>query len=197
MLDRIQSLLYIAFLVILIWQLVFSENSLLGKQEAMFEMDGNTYVISNMGGIKKYDPPHIKNIGTRISCDLLKDITGQNISLEHNIKGTQSFISGNSLNVDCIEPYSNIAIDYLPKDYYSFKSGGPNKDVYEFYDRIALNEYKKENLINGGINYFTIPYTVDHCEKTDEGYKCEDNPSITSRKNRIKDYLKTKIGDIL
>jgi len=44
MLEKLQSLLYIAFLVILIWQLVFSENSLMGKQEAMFEIDGNTYV---------------------------------------------------------------------------------------------------------------------------------------------------------
>ena len=77
MLEKIQSLLYIAFLVILIWQLVFSENSLMGKQEAMFEIDGNTYVISNMGSNKKSDPNNIKNVGTRISCDLLKEITGQ------------------------------------------------------------------------------------------------------------------------
>ena len=86
----------------------------------------------------------------------------------------------------------------ISKDFYSFKNGGPNKDVYEFYDRVALNEYKKENLINGGIKYLNIPYTVDHCTKNKEGdMECENNPSIMVRKERIKNYLQTKISDIL
>ena len=170
----------------------------MGKQEAMFEIDGNTYIISNMGTNKKTDPANLKNVGTRISCDLLKDITGQQITSDAGIMGTKSFISGEKLSVDCIEPYSGIAIDYLSKDFYSFKNGGPNKDVYEFYDRVALNEYKKENLTNGGIKYVNIPYTVDHCTKTSDGeYKCEDNPSINTRKERIKTYLNSKINDIL
>jgi len=170
----------------------------MGKQEAMFEIDGNTYIISNMGNNKKVDPANLKNLGTRISCDLLKDITGQQIMTDASITGTKSFISGDKLSVECIEPYSGIAIDYLSKDFYSFKNGGPNKDVYEFYDRVALNEYKKENLVNGGIKYVNIPYTVDHCTKNSKGeYKCEDNPSINIRKQRIKNYLNSKINDIL
>ena len=198
MLEKIQSILYITFLLILIWQIVFSENSLLGKQEAMFEIDGNTYIISNMGNNKKTDPGNIKNVGTRISCDLLKDITGQQIINDAGITGTKSFISGDKLSVDCIEPYSGIAVDYLSKDFYSFRNGGPNKDVYEFYDRVALNEFKKENLINGGIKYLNIPYTVDHCSKNKEGdMECENNPSITVRKERIRNYLNSKINDIL
>ena len=198
MLEKLQSLLYIAFLVILIWQLVFTENSLMGKQEAMFEIDGNTYVISNMGSNKKTDPSNIKNVGTRISCDLLKDITGQQIISDADITGTKSFISGNKLSVECIEPYSGIAVDYLPKDFYSFRKGGPNSDAYEFYDRVALNEFKKENLTNGGLKYLSIPYTVDHCSKNGKGeYNCEDNPSISVRKERIKKFLNTKINDIL
>jgi len=170
----------------------------MGKQEAMFEIDGNTYVISNMGLNKKSDPSNLKNVGTRISCDILKDITGQQIISDAGINGTKSFISGNKLSVDCIEPYSGIAIDYLPKDFYSFSNGGTNSDVYEFYDRVALNEFKKENLTNGGINYVSIPYTVDHCSKNSKGeYVCEDNPSITTRKKRVKDFLNTTINDIL
>ena len=198
MLDKIQSILYIAFLLILIWQLVFSENSLMGKQEAMFEMDGNTYIISNMGGMGKTDPENIKNVGTRLSCDLLKEITGQKVSIDQGIEGTKSFISGNKLSVDCIEPYSGIALDYLPKNFYSYDNNGVNKDVYEFYDRVALNEFKKENLTNGGLKYLNIPYTVDHCSKDSSGeYLCENNPSIMDRKERLKEYLTTKINDIL
>ena len=182
----------------MIWQLVFSENSLLGKQEAMFEMDGNTYVISNMGGASKADPASIKNLGTRLSCDLLRDITGQQISLNQSIQGTKSFLSGNKLSVDCIEPYSGIALDYLPEQFYSYDTKGPNEDVYEFYDRVALNEYKKENLMNGGIKYLNIPYKVDHCEKKSDGkYECDNNPSINVRKKRLKQYLDSKINDIL
>lgn len=198
MLEKIQSILYIAFLVLLIWQLVFSENSLMGKQEAMFEIDGNTYIISNMGSNKKVDPVNIKNVGTRVSCDALKDITGQQIITDAGITGTKSFISGEKLSVDCIEPFSGIAIDYLPKDFYSYRNNGPNKDVYEFYDRVALNEFKKENLTNGGIKHLNIPYTVDHCFKNSAGeYTCENNPPISVRKERIRNYLNSKINDIL
>lgn len=168
------------------------------NQEAMFEIDGNTYIISNMGSSKKTDPANLKNVGTRISCDILKDITGQQVMTDAEITGTKSFISGNKLAVECIEPYSGIAIDYLSKDFFSYKNGGPNKDVYEFYDRVALNEYKKESLINGGIKYVSIPYTVDHCSKNAEGDTvCENNPSINVRKERIKNYLNSKINDIL
>ena len=131
----------------MIWQLVFSENSLLGKQEAMFEMKTEIHnVISNMGGGVKSDPANIKNLGTRLSCDLLKDITGQQISLNQGIQGTKSFLSGNKLSVDCIEPYSGIALDYLPEQFFYYDNKGPNEDVYEFYDRVALNEYKKEKF---------------------------------------------------
>lgn len=181
----------------MIWQFVFSQNSLM-NQEAMFEIDGNTYIISNMGTSKKTDPTNLKNVGTRISCDILKDITGQQVITDAEIKGTKSFISGNKLSVECIEPYSGIALDYLSKDFYSYKNGGPNRDVYEFYDRVALNEYKKESLINGGIKYLSIPYTVDHCSKnTYEETICENNPPINVRKERIKNYLNSKINDIL
>ena len=117
MLQKIQTLLYIIFLLIMIWQLVVSEESTLGKQEAMFEFDGNTYVISNMGKTNM-DPVDIKNVGSRISCDSLKDITGQKISLNHSVKETKSFISGNNLSVQCIEPFSGVAIDYLSKDFF-------------------------------------------------------------------------------
>jgi len=182
----------------MIWQLCFSENSLLGKQEAMFEMDGNTYVISNMGGSRKTDPVSLKNVGTRLSCDILKDITGQPVSVDQQIENTKSFISGNRLSVDCIEPQSGIAIDYLSEDFHKYSGGLPNKDVYEFYDRLALNQYKKEILSEGGINHMNIPYTIDHCDKSSDGnLVCDKNPSIKDRKRRLKEYLSTTVSDML
>ena len=47
-LEKIKTFLYIVLILVILWQLV-TRNSLLGKQEASFELDGNTYVISNMG----------------------------------------------------------------------------------------------------------------------------------------------------
>ena len=178
----------------MIYQLVFSENSLLGKQEAMFEIDGNTYVISNMGGATKTDPEPLKNVGTRISCDILMDVTGQRVLNNEGIRDTSSFISGNKLSVDCIEPHSGIAVDYLSEDFHKYDGKPPNKDVYEFYDRVALSEYKKEKLNDAGINYLTIPYTVDHCS---EPGVCEKNPPINVRKQRIRKYISTRINDFL
>ena len=197
MLQKIQNVLYILFLTIFIWQLLFSENSLMGKQEAMFEIDGNKYVISNMGGTNKVDPVPIKNVGTRLSCDALNDITGQKILNNKEIENTTSFISGNKLNVDCIEPYSGIALDYLPEDFYKYDGSPPNNDVYEFYDRLALNTYKKEKLNEVGINYIPIPYTVDHCQDVDGKLQCDKNTNIKLRKQRLMKYIDTKIHDIL
>lgn len=179
----------------MIWQLVVSEESTLGKQEAMFEFDGNTYVISNMGKTNS-DPIDIKNVGTRISCDMLKDVTGQNVSLNHNIKDTKSFISGNSLSVQCIEPFSGVAVDYLSKEFYEYNMGDINKDVYEFYDRMALNEHKNQELSQKGIKYIRIPWLVDHCTKAENNkYKCEDRPSIQKRTERVKTYLQKILNE--
>lgn len=197
MLDKIKNVLYITFLIIIIWQLTMSKNSLM-NQEASFEIDGNTYVISNMGKSMKSDPDNIKSVGTRIVCDTLKDITGVNVAQDQDINGTKSFLSGNKLKVSCVEPFSGIAIDYMPKESFEYGRGSKHsKDVYEFYDRLALNQYKKEILNNGGLKYFTVPYTVDHCEKINGEYKCEDSPNITDRKRRIREYLSETISDIL
>ena len=183
MLDTIKTLLYILFMIILIWQLTMSENSLMGKQEASFELDGNTYIISNMGNSEtQKDPLNFKNIGTRLTCDALRDITGQDIKQGEEIDGTKSFISGHKITADCVEPYSKTVIDYLPQEYYNTKN---SKNIYEYYDRIALNEFKKQKLNNMGYNYFSIPYTVD--------YKSESNPNIKQRKDRIKEYMKHHI----
>lgn len=178
----------------MIWQLVMSEESTLGKQEAMFEFDGNTYVISNMGRTNM-DPGDIKNVGNRISCDSLKEITGQKISLNHTLKDTKSFISGNNLSVQCIEPFSGVAVDYLPKEFYDYTDNttkGVNKDIYEFYDRMALNEHKNQEFSKKGIRYIRVPWIIDHCIKGDDNnYACEDKPSIKTRTERIKTYLQT------
>ena len=194
-LEKIKTFLYIILILVILWQLTLSENSLLGKQEASFELDGNTYVISNMGNAKhQLDPADLKNVGTRISCDTLKEVTGQQVLQNHEINGTKSFISGKKLSVSCVEPYSKIAIDYLPEGFYSYGKSSPSKDVYEFYDRVALNKYKEDELKKGGMNYFTIPYNVDH-DNCETG-KCR-IPDMKTRKNRIRDYIQNRIENIL
>jgi hypothetical protein len=195
MLQKIQTLLYIIFLLIMIWQLAISQESTLGKQEAMFEFDGNTYVISNMGRTNT-DPVDIKNVGSRISCDTLKEVTGQKVSLNHTVKDTKSFISGNNLSVQCIEPFSGVAVDYLSREFYEYTNKDVNKDVYEFYDRMALNEHKNEQLSQKGIKYIRIPWVVDHCTRgSDNKYMCDDSPSIKTRSDRVRSYLENILSE--
>jgi hypothetical protein len=192
-LNKIQNILYIAFLAILIWQLLYPENSLMGKPEASFEIDGNKYVISNMGGAGTKDPETIKTLGTRLACDSLNEITGQSVVSNGEIDETSSFLSNNKLVVDCMEPMSKIAVDYLPKELFNYDPRNNLGDVYEFYDRAALNQFKKSKLAETDVNYITIPYTVDHCKIKDGKKVCEENPPITERKKRIKDYITRKI----
>ena len=63
---------------------------------------------------------------------------------------------------------------------------------------LLLMNIRKKNLLNGGIKYLNIPYKVDHCEKDSSGkYKCDNNPTISVRKERLKSYIDSKIRDIL
>lgn len=131
----------------------------IGRPESTFEIDGTTYMISNMGNGKK-DPIELKSIGTRMACDSLEEITGQPVVLDADIKDTKNFISGRPVKVNCIEPMSRIAIDYLPEKFFKYKDN-KNDSIYSFYDRFSLNHDKTEILSEKNINYIKIPWTVD------------------------------------
>ena len=174
---------------------MFSEESLFGKQEAMFEVDGKTYIISNMGN-NKTDPIGLRDVGTRISCDTLGEVTGQKIEINKPIDATKSFISGNKLSVECIEPLSGVAIDYLPREFYEYNQNGP-RDIYEFYDRFALQTYKMDEFSQKNIKYVNIPWTADHCTEKNGKRICENNPNINIRKTRLRKYITEKLKTIM
>ena len=153
----------------------------IGRPESTFEIDGTTYMISNMGNRKK-DPVELKSIGTRMACDSLEEITGQPVDCDAEIKDTKNFISGNPIKVSCIEPMSKIAIDYLPENFFKYKDN-KSDSIYNFYDRFSLNHNKTEILSKNNINYIKIPWTVDN--------KYKDK---NQKKKIINDYIKQKLN---
>ena len=96
--------------------------------------------------------------------------------------------------IDCYEPLSHFAVDYHPESYYSYDGiNKDNIDIHEFYDRLYLNEKKKEQLVKTKVKYIEVPYTVDMCEETGDGLVCRDYVSTQKRREKIRNYLEREI----
>ena len=142
------------------------------------------------------DPRNVKTVGSKIACEALNDIVSQKIQMDVEINGTKSIYSGKPLTVDCFEPISRIGVDYNNYSFYNYDNNDPNnRDIYEFYERLHLNENKKEQFSYLGNKLIEVPYTVDTCVGTSEGgFSCDDSTPLGVRKARIRNFLETEIN---
>ncbi len=166
-------------------------------EQRVVDIDGNKFLVPTFV-LRDSDPRKISDIGSKLTCESVNEVLGQNTEKNKYFGDIKSVVSKKGTYVDCYEPKTSIAVDYLSEDYYKFK--GPdyvNGDIYDFYNRMAINESKKEKLFQKKLNYLEVPYNIDICEMIDGTYHCDRNTPIPLRKERIKSYLKEKIIDIL
>jgi len=159
----------------------------------MVEIDGQHYLVPDFGA-KGRDPKMIKSTGSNLACESLQEITGQRVKANRDVPGTKSVVSGKPILVDCHDINNNIMVDYKSREFFTYN--GPdhvNEDIYEFYDRLALDTQKKEKISKLGYNYIEIPYLIDNCIKEGDEWNCKNNLPLSLRKERIKNYLKEKI----
>lgn len=158
------------------------------------EKDGTSYVVPDFQ-MPSEDSRRIKNEGNKLVCESLNKILGQPIKHDKIIYDIPSIVSGESVTVDCYENKTNIAVDYLPEEIYKYD--GPtlyNQDIYEFYNRLAVYENKKNDLKMRGYKYIQVPYKVDKCNKNNE---CKEKIPINERKHKLYHHLKKQIKNIL
>lgn len=179
-------LLFTAVLTIFLW---YFDKRLSNKFETKtIEIDGKTYFITDLK-TSLNEPKKIKNLGTELVCSSLSDILGKKIYKNKGIERQYSIVTGDEHIVDCYEKNTKIAADYIPEEVFNYEGiSNYNKDVYEFYDRLAILSDKKQKLINNGYNYIEVPYTVDK-------YDNNNDPKI--RQQRIKDYISKEIKRLL
>jgi len=193
-------LYYILFtsLIILVFYLIFDKlNSSMDNQ--IVEIDGMHYMIPVFNGFKK-DPKMIKDVGSVLVCESLAEIMNQKVKMNYPVPEARSVATGNSIFADCYHQGTETLIDYRPKAHYKFT--GPdlyNNNEYDFYDRHALEEIKKESIIKEGLNYIEIPYLIDMCtyDREKEEYTCKDNVDRRKRKERIMQHLREKLVQML
>jgi hypothetical protein len=161
--------------------------------------DGRRVMIQELeNGRKEEEPRVIKTIGSKLVCDVVAELTQQNILVDHKLPNTKSPISGGQLSTDCYLDGLNLAFDYNPKELYEFNSSSfLTKDIYEFYYRLAIKESKKDQLSEKGISLINIPYFVDMCVENKNSYSCEERVNLATRKERIKNYIKNNINSLL
>lgn len=165
-------------------------------QQKIVDIDGNKFLVPTFV-LPDSDPSKISNVGSKLTCESLSEILDQPIVKNKYFRDIKSMVSKSGTYVDCYEPKTNIILDYLPEEYYKYE--GPdykNSDVYDFYNRMAINEYKKEKLFMKKSNYFEVPYVVDICEDVGGKTVCDKNTDSKIRKARIKKYLSEKIATI-
>ena len=189
--NFIYFLIFFIIAAIIFW--LIEDQAMQGFGTKMVEIDGQHYLVPDFGA-KGRDPKVIKSTGSNLACESLQEITGQKVKYNRTIEGSKSVISGRPIMVDCQDTNNNIMVDYKPREFFTFN--GPdhiNNDVYEFYDRLALDTQKKERIGALGHNYIEIPYLVDNCVKVNNEWDCKKNIPLSLRKERIKKYLKEKI----
>ena len=189
---------YIIFLILvtlLFWAIEDSTINKFGTK--LIEVDGQQYMVPDFTALEG-DPKIIKSIGSKLVCDSLNELTGQKAKINRNIEGSRSLLSGNPLKVDCLDQSNGIAAGYKPYEFYTYEGrNNINNDVYEFYNRMALDASMKDTLAKMDIAYIDVPYTVDKCEKINGKLKCSKFVDESVRRKRITKYLKTRLGQIL
>jgi len=189
---------YIIFLILITLIFWAIEDSTINKfGTKLIEVDGQQYVVPDFTALEG-DPKYIKSLGNKLVCDSLEKLTGQKVKINRNLEGSRSILSGNPLKVDCYDQSNGFAAGYKPYEYYTYEGkNNVNKDVYEFYNRLALDASMKDSLSKMDVNYIDVPYTVDKCEKINGKLKCSKYVDEKIRRKRIYNYLKSKLSQIL
>tara|TARA_R110001592_G_scaffold18816_17_gene77909 strand:- start:35237 stop:35764 length:528 start_codon:yes stop_codon:yes gene_type:complete len=166
-------------------------------QQKIVDIDGNKFLVPTFV-LPDSDPAKISSIGSKLTCESLSEVLDQQVEKNKYFGDVRSVVSKRGTYVDCYEPKTNIILDYLSQDYYKYE--GPdykNLDVYDFYNRMAINESKKEKLFAKKNNYFEVPYMIDICKEVDGKTICDKNTDHNLRKQRIKSYLREKIATLI
>lgn len=189
--NIIYFLIFFAIVTVIFW---FIEDQMMSSTGTkMVEIDGQHYLVPDYGP-KGKDPKMIKSTGSVLACESLQEITGQRVKINREVPGTKSVVSGKPILVDCHDVNNNIMVDYKSREFYTYN--GPdhiNEDIYEFYNRLALDTLKKEKITEIGYKYIDIPYTIDNCQKIGNTINCSQQIPLDIRKDKIKDYLQEQI----
>lgn len=189
---------YFIFLIIITLIFWAIEDSTINKfGTKLVEVDGQQFVVPDFTALEG-DPKILKSIGSKLVCDSLERLTGQKVKINRNIENSRSLLSGNPLKVDCLNPSNGIAAGYKPYEFYNYQGrDNVNNDVYEFYNRLAIDASMKDTLSSMNITHIDVPYTVDKCEKVNGKLKCSKFVDEKVRRKRIDNYLKSKLGQAL
>lgn len=166
-------------------------------QQKVMDIDGNKFLVPTFV-LPDSDPSRITSVGSKLTCESLSELLGQKVEKNKYLYDIKSIVSKSGTYLDCFEPKTKIGVDYLSKDYYKYN--GPdytNTNVYDFYNRMAINESKKQKFLEKENNYLEIPYKIDICSDVDGKILCDENTSHSVRKTRIKEYLKDRLSTIL
>lgn len=139
----------------------------------------NTNNVSNK---EKNSVRSIKTLGNTLICESVKEITKNNT--------LYNAVISDNIRVDCYDPKNQIAVDYLPEQFFKYVPGSLfNNSIEEYYNRISNQERKKDILTKEGIIYIEVPYKTDLCFNN----TCTENTSPYIRKERLTKHIQNEL----
>lgn len=194
------SFVYYVIFAILATLFILYVESMMGNIDTSgtqtINIDGVEYIFPDIK-IREREPRLIKDIGSKLVCESLEEIIDQKVKYNSQIPGLSSLISKDYVYADCHEPNTKIMADYKPKDLFLYEGkSNYNSNFYEFYDRLALDAYKTDNITKKKFHYIEVPYTIDICDEKEGKMHCDVNMPFSVRKRRIKTYMKEKMKNI-
>ena len=110
-------------------------------EQRIIDVDGNKFMVPTFV-FRDSDPRKISDIGSKLTCESVAEILGQKPESNKYFKDIKSVVSRKGTYVDCYEPKTSVAVDYLSDDYYKFK--GP--DLLTLMYMIFITEWLLQNL---------------------------------------------------
>jgi hypothetical protein len=98
--NLIYSFIFIIFVALIIALIEDKAKKNFGTK--IIEIDGNHFLVPDFSS-KGSDPKEIRSTGSKITCEVLSDLTGQRVRLNNYVDGSKSVITGDPVHVDCHE----------------------------------------------------------------------------------------------
>lgn len=191
----IYNIIYYIIIAIIFALVIFYIEDMLSNNfsSKTLEFEGKTIMVPDISSFEG-EPKTIKTNGSKLACETLSKITGQKVKYNKSIDNDRGFLHRGQI-VDCYETYSNILLDYIPREFYVYN--GPdefNRNVYDSYNRWALHASKKDRIADESLRYIEVPFTVDKCHRDQENnLVCKENVPENIRRQRLEEYLKEKV----
>lgn len=128
-----------------------------------------------------------KSKGESLCCRAIESLLGRSVQVNVRNLGIVNPETRRQLEIDCYDPQSQIGIEYNGIQHYVYPNSF-HKTRQDFDAQVRRDQYKTQFCEQRGIRLIVVPYVIDTCVPTAEGFRHRKH-SDAERYQRIYDFL--------